>query len=344
MNEAATEPRTWPALAAPLIVLVGAIALLQVHAIAFWMDHVGPLGWAWSLLLETVALWLWYQPRLPRRLLGMIASLLVLLGPVHHVSEPLIEDVWTAPHAEQGRQAEIDQLREERERLQANLATFRANSEERTGWLPAIEQAEDRLQAVEQRLSELVGQAPETGLLWREKAVIAMQATALVLFQITAILAITTIARRRREQPAPDPAPVPLSADAAPDRALAHDRQAPEPAPEPTRPPAREEVAPAPTVPEPEPSAPTEATPDPEEADDPYAKGRFSGADIRRLRERLDGHLEATGRSQAAVARDTGLSPRDLSFLRRHEERVEAGERTISEEALERLASVIEEL
>ena len=38
-----------------LVVLTGAIALLQLHAIQFWTEFVGPMGWAWAVLLEVVS-------------------------------------------------------------------------------------------------------------------------------------------------------------------------------------------------------------------------------------------------------------------------------------------------
>jgi hypothetical protein len=39
-----------------VIVLAGAIGLLQAHGIQFWADRLGPYGIAWSALLEATGL------------------------------------------------------------------------------------------------------------------------------------------------------------------------------------------------------------------------------------------------------------------------------------------------
>jgi len=314
-----TQRAAWPQRLAPLLVLIGAIALLQAHAIVFWMEHVGPTGWAWSILLEAVALWLWYQPALGKRLLGLVASVLVLLGPVHHVSEPLIEEVWLAPHRDASQAAQIEQLRQEQSRLEANLATFRANSEERTGWLPAIQQTEQRLGEVNTSLVDLLAEPPAGGLAWRQQAVILMQATALVLFQVTAILAITTLSRQADGAARRPARTVAVEAHAEPSQ----DGAAPEPG--------ENTMA----VSEP-PSQGLEP-----ETDDPYRKGAFSGEAIRALCEALDRHLADEGISQAEFARRHRVAPRDLSFLRNHENRARQGKRTVSTEALHRLRDIL---
>ena len=75
-------------------VLFGAIGLLQYHSIQFWQLFTEPgIGIVWSLVLEGTALWLWYQRHIGTRFLGLCASLLLLAGPLHQVSAPLVAEL-----------------------------------------------------------------------------------------------------------------------------------------------------------------------------------------------------------------------------------------------------------
>src|SRR5690554_5107948 len=149
-----------PSTVALVGILIGSITLLQIHAISFWQQYVGTIGFAWSILLEATALWLWYQPRMAYRTLALLASVLVLLGPIHHVSEPLIEELTVSAPRESARLARIESLREERTLVVESLQTFRQNSRERSGWLPAIQDGQDRLQEIDAELAELLATPP----------------------------------------------------------------------------------------------------------------------------------------------------------------------------------------
>lgn len=144
----------------PLLVLAGAIALLQVHAIQFWTEFVGPMGWAWAVLLEVVALWLWYQRQLARRMLAMVASVLTLTGPIYMVCEPLVEEWLSASHVDAGRELQLERLALEASRLEESIDTFWANSEARAGWLEPIQVAQARLAEVDNQLATLVAAPP----------------------------------------------------------------------------------------------------------------------------------------------------------------------------------------
>lgn len=185
-----------------LLVLIGAIALLQLHAIQFWTEFVGPMGWAWAVLLEVVALWLWYQRQLARRALALVTSVLALTGPVYTVCEPLVEEWLTASHVDAGRELRIERLTQEAARLEESLATFRENSEARAGWLTPIQEAQARLTEVDAELAELISTPPAEAMTWRQQALVVMQALALIIFQLSAVLAITSLSRMGRSAPA----------------------------------------------------------------------------------------------------------------------------------------------
>ena len=189
-----------------------------------------------------------------------------------------------------------------------------------------------------------------------------MQVLALMIFQITAVLAITTLSRRMREAtrtPSEDAAAPPQSVELPPAarRESTPSTDAPretpqseitEPQPEPAAPSAAlsiEAILPPERVDLPEPTTLPEARHDPEAAEsaalDPYAKGRFGLGDIQRIRAELDAYLAREDMSQGAFCRKYAVTPRNLSFLRRHEARTDEGERTISEAALEELEAIL---
>jgi len=318
-------------MALPLLVLAGAIALLQVHAIQFWTEFIGSMGWAWAVLLEVVALWLWYQRQLARRMLAMVASVLTLTGPVYMVCEPLVEEWQSASHVDAGRELQIERLTLEASRLEESIETFRANSEARAGWLEPIQDTQARLAEVDTQLATLVAAPPAVTSNWRQQAVIGMQAVALLIFQLAAVLAITTLSSQRQQVIAAGVTPCPTStcgslrggpletgqnlavAGAVNTEAVTCNHE------------------------------PELGTPSMSEANDDseLGKGGFAYADIVELRDALEQLLGDREMTQAAFCRDHEFSPRDLSLLRRHEARCAAGGRTISVTALDRLAEIL---
>jgi len=174
------------------LLLVGCICLLQYHAIQFWVTHAGITGAAWSLLLEGAALWLWSSPRLLRRVLGGLVTLLLLVGPLYQVSAPLIEaGHYAANTATAGAERSRD-LAGEIQSLEAALAVYLANSQTRSGWVSRIDSAQarlDRLRTEQAQLSAVRAGAPQHQP-WQRTAVILMEALAIVIFQLVAVLAI----------------------------------------------------------------------------------------------------------------------------------------------------------
>ena len=184
----------------PAVVLAGAIGLLQAHGIAFWSGKLGYYGIAWSLLLEAIALWLWSRTALGNRLLALLASVLLLLGPLYQVGTPILEGLASAEHSDRARAKEIPMVEAEIRGIERQLATFTTNSEKRSGWLPAIEATQAQLAKARERLAALYRDPPRSTarIEAQEILVIAMECTGLVLFQISAVLAITVLAREGR--------------------------------------------------------------------------------------------------------------------------------------------------
>ncbi|MGH8471156.1 MAG: hypothetical protein ACREVJ_01535 [Gammaproteobacteria bacterium] len=189
------------------VVLAGSIGLLQAHGIAFWSETLGPYGIAWSLLLEATALWLWTKPGSGSRVLACVASGLLLLGPLYQVGTPVLEGLALAQHSDQARAKEIPLVEAEIRQLTGQLAAFTENSGKRSGWLPAIEGTQARLIAARGKLAALYREAPRSSgrIEAQERVVIAMECIGLLLFQVTAVLAITALAKSARDRKAFDP-------------------------------------------------------------------------------------------------------------------------------------------
>ena len=231
--------------AIPMTLVVGCIGLLQWHSIEFWSNQVdSSTGWAWSILLEAVGMWLWYRKGRTSQCLAVVASGLLLVGPLYVVAEPVVDALQTARESrELARQAEAARIQDaqkrsaalkaakaERERARAQaipvlereiqtlenqLQVFLQNSTDRSGWLPAIEktQAElsqrrkemtdlylaaakiDPMEIVE--LRELPGKALGTPVRTDlgAIAIIGMQCLALILYQVTGVLAIRRLSQ-----------------------------------------------------------------------------------------------------------------------------------------------------
>jgi len=170
------------------------------------------------------------------RLLGLIASTLLLAGPLYQVGMPLAQELGASNEADVARARTIGLLEGRVASLKRQLSTYLDNSRSRSGWLPAITETERALKEAEADLRALYAAPRETAphLGTVRRAVIAMQAVALLLFQVTNILALRTLAERERqacEREVPDAAMPALGppATAAPAPVQAPDIALPEP-------------------------------------------------------------------------------------------------------------------
>ncbi|GAB4301485.1 MAG: hypothetical protein Kow0096_22370 [Thiohalomonadaceae bacterium] len=106
---------------------------------------------------------------------------------------PILSEMENARHRDTARIAQISIVREEISDLERTMETFRRNSEVRTGWLNAIQENEKRLSNARQTLGSLLAAPIQSSLDWGQHGVVLMQGAALVLFQITAVLIITSL-------------------------------------------------------------------------------------------------------------------------------------------------------
>ncbi len=197
-----------------LLVLTGAIAIVQWHSIAFWSGQINPtIGWLWSVALEAAALWLWYRKGWGYALLGAGASLLLLAGPLVQTASPILDAGLEAVHADAARGALIVSQEQAVRSAEAQLDTVLANSQaapkwQRTQWIASIGTSQRRADEARAELGHLVAQSPRSGEVveLRRRAVIAMQALALIVLQVMGILCITSL--RARVAPGAPAAPI----------------------------------------------------------------------------------------------------------------------------------------
>lgn len=185
-----------------VLLLTGCIAILQIHSIQFWTGHVDPAtGWAWSLILEGAALWLWASPGKGRRAIGAVATLLLLSGPLYQVSEPLVQEWQSTARGAEATAARTAQLETEIESLEAALAQYLANSGRRIGWARRIDATQERLDAARAELAGLTAGRSDAPAHthWQASAIILLQALAICLLQFVGVLAINDLRRTAQE-------------------------------------------------------------------------------------------------------------------------------------------------
>jgi hypothetical protein len=193
------------------LLLAGCIGLLQYHSIQFWVERTGsPVGLAWSLLLEGAALWLWSDRRPLRHGLGALATLLLLAGPLYQVSAPLLDDSGRADRQAAAAAERQRDLAGELKTLDAALAAYLANSASRQGWVARIDHTQARLEQLRAEQAQITAEragapAPRP---WQQVAVIGMEALAIALFQLVAVLAIGDL-REGRSRSGFNPARLP---------------------------------------------------------------------------------------------------------------------------------------
>ena len=139
--------------AAAVVVLVGSVTLLQWHSVQFWVAQVGLTGVGFSLLLDILGLWLWYQRTVMTRGLGVLASALVLAGPVYWVATPVLDQSARAAHGDGARLATIAAL--ESEVAQRERALARMTGAGGAEWAGVIGQTQAALAAATAEVNRL---------------------------------------------------------------------------------------------------------------------------------------------------------------------------------------------
>jgi len=182
-----------------IVLLLGCTAVLQYHAIHFWVSHTDPvLGAAWSILIEGAALWMLSNASIARRVIGGLVTVLSLSGPLYQVSEPLIAESLTGTLSRGSAVEQSHNIADEIRLLETALNTYLTNSVMRNGWQGRIDRTQSRLEvlrAEQSRLSSSLSQAPRHQS-WQRDAVIIMQAISVIVFQMISVLAVGDLRRR----------------------------------------------------------------------------------------------------------------------------------------------------
>lgn len=335
----------------PYLVLIGSISLLQYHAIIFWQSQIGQLGWAWPIMIEGVALWLWYQTKTSLRFIALIASCLALFGPVNEVSKPILDTVIYADHTAAAQVKNIQNIENQISLLESNIATYRDNSTQRTGWLEPIQDGERKLETLRSELAIANAVKPADVGNWRNHWIIIMQALALILFQFSAIISITTISKNNKKErnahmgnnhsmtmPQNNKKENKLQAIDKHRETQGNRLGKTEPTQETNgNNISRMETPIATKVPMENEGFPVEEA----FQEQSGQVGKFSFEEVLSIENHLAQTIKRIGGSRSAFGKKHNLSARDLSFLRNHETRAKTGERTISEEALSKIVDVL---
>lgn len=170
-----------------LIIITSAL-LMQIHSIEFWMSQVGAIGFAWSITLEIVMLWLWWRGIWP---LALIASALLIAFPMHEITQESIKTLTTHHQAQEANQADLAEV----QLLRQSIATYERNSEKRPGWLPKINRIQQRINAAVDRVSDRKTKNATLrffGISIKE-AIAAVQALTLLIIMIAQAIAISDL-------------------------------------------------------------------------------------------------------------------------------------------------------
>lgn len=165
-----------------LVILLSA-ALMQWHSIQFWMTHAGASGIGWSLLLEIVVIWFWWNEK---RVLALITSFLLCIGPIYEITSPAIASIEL--------QKKIAVLNindaEDIKQLEKSLDTYNLNSENRAGWLPKINEIQEQIDTTKTRIRNRNNQKSKFNE-WISKVIAIMQCLSLFMIMTAQALAIS---------------------------------------------------------------------------------------------------------------------------------------------------------
>ncbi len=190
-----------------LLVIIPGIALLQYHAILFWMDAVGVFtGIGWSLLIEIVSFWCWFQPRKNLleyyfvKFLGFLTVILLLVGPLYTVSDEFVVEADIQLFDVSRRELFISSVKDEIERKQAQADRLLAVIEETEDGYMTFNKIEKEIQDLRETLRVPKEESPTQRtvakrLPWQSVLVVLMQAIFIFIVQIVIILGILKLAR-----------------------------------------------------------------------------------------------------------------------------------------------------
>ncbi|MBW8003056.1 MAG: helix-turn-helix transcriptional regulator [Planctomycetes bacterium] len=183
----------------PVVVLIVCISFLQGFSLRFWAELLGSVGWGVSIGLEVIHIWAWFRAavsggmsRFAWMLLAVAATALLLAAALHEVTRPLLQESGRIEAAGQERES----LQSESRVLMSNLEAYRDMSavQGRRGWQDDIRRDTARLQIITGQLRKL-GNAPGNTARrpWLTKVTHGGVIAVAVLFQIAAVLAVWTL-------------------------------------------------------------------------------------------------------------------------------------------------------
>lgn len=329
------------ALALPIPVLLAAEVLLQWHGFGFWASHFDPLaGPGLSLTLAVLAASWWAVAAWSRRwaaklgygFLALVASLVLLAGPLYQVTAPLVR-AHAEAEALPGRLASLDAAIEARRAELDKYLTITASG--RYGWHGRIDDARATLATLEARRAALAESAPES-VSGQRLAAAGLQAVALILLQVGAASMAALAGRRLRA--VRESAVASESVESASDIRAEAPAEMVETAVEMVVETAIEtagqiemgETAEVETA-DAEMKRPLETAFQPRAAD--FIIDEMA---IRRAQRIAERRIQEAGSAKRLCDRE-GLNPRDLSFFRSHFDRVKNGQPTVSTVKLQEL-------
>jgi len=170
-----------------ILVWIVSEAVLQYHGLCFWNEHG---GWWWSIALGVLTLWFWmHHRRVVRWTFGVLASVLLMLGPLWQVGAPLADQMEQRDAYLLSVSVETQALKATEAELVDQLNSALRKSEKRTGWKGSIDGARADLDSTRARLVELASSSP-AGSSWLSVSVIVIQLAALLVLQVASIAAL----------------------------------------------------------------------------------------------------------------------------------------------------------
>lgn len=325
-------------------VLLGSVTLLQWHGIKFWQEKVGSHGWAWSLLLEFIALWLWYQRSVGFMLLALVASVLTLSGPVYQVAKPTFVQSYDVANQHESNKAKLSSLESEKKRLIEQLSTYQENSIKRTGWLEPITAANNRIIEIDNEITEIKLSNRDKAS-WFFDWVILMEVVSLLLFQVVAVLSITSISKKLSEV---DGDTNEIFSETDNNKTFSGKGMVNTEVTESEDGKAREKLVENEGKASGKPllvatqSYVEEEKPEEKPLEDVFPlESEKESIEPLIVLERLNEYMCDKGLNFSEFSSLSGVSSKELSFLRNHTKRLETGERTVSIPALEKINAVI---
>lgn len=172
-------------------IIISAAAMMQYHSIHFWIDQVGYSGVGWSLMIEFVVIWFWFNQK---TFLAIVASLLLLMGPIYKITEPAVSNI------KQNEQTAILNQIDSKEvlRLESSLKTYEKNSQSRVGWSGRIDRIQSQIDVNNDRIRKRISNNSKLGFSISLAIAIA-QILALMIIMIAQAMAISKSRKKQKQ-------------------------------------------------------------------------------------------------------------------------------------------------